>query len=99
MIRRCAARRRRPSIKNGFVVGCERTRECGHHRPGDEVDELLGAVRDTTLRSAPILLTHAHVDHVTGVRCAKSAYGVPVYLHENDLPFTTTPCSRAACSA
>jgi glyoxylase-like metal-dependent hydrolase (beta-lactamase superfamily II) len=30
-------------------------------------------------------LTHAHIDHVTGVRAAKDAYDVPVYLHRDDL--------------
>ena len=32
-----------------------------------------------------ILLTHAHVDHVTGVAAAKRALNVPVYLHRDDL--------------
>ena len=32
-----------------------------------------------------ILLTHAHVDHVTGVAAAKRALGVPVHLHHDDL--------------
>ncbi len=30
-----------PFYKNGFVVGCERTREAILIDPGDEVDELL----------------------------------------------------------
>jgi glyoxylase-like metal-dependent hydrolase (beta-lactamase superfamily II) len=32
-----------------------------------------------------ILLTHAHVDHVTGVARAKRALGAPVHLHRADL--------------
>jgi glyoxylase-like metal-dependent hydrolase (beta-lactamase superfamily II) len=31
-----------------------------------------------------VLLTHAHVDHITGVATAKRALGVPVYLHHDD---------------
>jgi len=31
-----------PFYKNGFVVGCERTREAVVIDPGDEVDQLLG---------------------------------------------------------
>ena len=31
-----------------------------------------------------ILLTHAHLDHVTGVARAKQALGAPVWLHEAD---------------
>jgi len=74
-----------PFYKNGFVVGCERTREAVIVDPGDEADELLGAVRDLDVRVQYVLLTHAHVDHVTGVAAVKEAYDVPVYLHADDL--------------
>ena len=74
-----------PFHKNGFVVGCSRTREAVIIDPGDEVDELLGAVRDHNLDVQHILLTHAHVDHVTGVAAAKAAFDAPVYLHRDDL--------------
>lgn len=74
-----------PFYKNGFVVGCERTREAVIIDPGDEVDELMGAARDLEVDVQAILLTHAHIDHVTGVAAAKDAYGVPVYLHRDDL--------------
>ena len=72
--------------KNGFVVGCERTREAVVIDPGDEADALLGAVRDHCLEVVQILLTHAHIDHITGVALVKDALNAPVYLHEDDLP-------------
>jgi glyoxylase-like metal-dependent hydrolase (beta-lactamase superfamily II) len=74
-----------PFYKNGFVVGCPRTREAIVIDPGDEVDEMLGAVRDHELDVTYILLTHAHLDHVTGVGAAKQALDAPVYLHKDDL--------------
>lgn len=74
-----------PFYKNGFVVGCERTREAVLIDPGDEVDALMGAVRDLDVEVQYILLTHAHIDHVTGVAAAKQAYDVPVCLHRDDL--------------
>jgi hydroxyacylglutathione hydrolase len=74
-----------PFYKNGFVVGCERTREAVIIDPGDEVDELLGAVRDLDVEVQAVLLTHAHIDHITGVDRAKEAFDVPVYLHRDDL--------------
>jgi hydroxyacylglutathione hydrolase len=74
-----------PFYKNGFVVGCEGTREAVLVDPGDEVDELLAAVRDLDVTVQSILLTHAHVDHITGVAQAKAAFDVPVYLHREDL--------------
>ena len=36
------------------------------------------------LHAKHILLTHAHLDHVTGVAAAKRALGVPVWLHRDD---------------
>src|SRR5437762_7990448 len=74
-----------PFFKNGFVVGCEATREAALIDPGDEVESLLSFAKQNTLAIRHILLTHAHVDHVTGVAAAKRALGVPVYLHRDDL--------------
>ena len=74
-----------PFFKNGFVVGCEETREALLVDPGDEVDGLLAFSERNALVIRHILLTHAHVDHVTGVAAAKRALGVPVYLHHDDL--------------
>lgn len=76
-----------PFFKNGFVVGCEDTRNAILVDPGDEVDDLIDAARQHALTVTGILLTHAHVDHITGVGLAKSAYHVPVYLHKDDVPF------------
>lgn len=74
-----------PFFKNGFVVGCESTRKVALIDPGDEVEELLEIVRRNGLDMQAILLTHAHVDHVSGVAAAKRAFDVPVYLHRDDL--------------
>ncbi len=56
-----------PFFKNGYVVGCERTRQAVFIDPGDEVDQLLAFIAATELQVTHILLTHAHVDHVSGV--------------------------------
>jgi hydroxyacylglutathione hydrolase len=71
--------------KNGFVVGCERTREAIIIDPGDEADQLVAAVRDLDVDVRMVLLTHAHVDHITGVARMKDEYTAPVYLHRDDL--------------
>jgi glyoxylase-like metal-dependent hydrolase (beta-lactamase superfamily II) len=73
-----------PFYKNGFVIGCETTREGVLIDPGDEVDELLSAVARQALSISQILLTHAHLDHVTGVGRAKRALDAPVWLHRAD---------------
>ena len=74
-----------PFVQNGYVVGCEETREAVIIDPGDGVADLLAFADRERLRIGHILLTHAHLDHVTGVAAAKRALGVPVYLHKDDL--------------
>lgn len=74
-----------PFFKNGYVVSCEETRDAILIDPGDEVASLLAYAADRQLTIRHILLTHAHVDHVTGVAAAKRALNVPVYLHRDDL--------------
>jgi glyoxylase-like metal-dependent hydrolase (beta-lactamase superfamily II) len=73
-----------PFMKNGFVLGCERTKEGVLIDPGDDVELLLEAVAGHGLSVKYILLTHAHMDHITGVGRAKEALGVPVGLHRDD---------------
>ena len=74
-----------PFFKNGFVVGCEETREAVLIDPGDEVASLLAFAERSGLAIRHILLTHAHVDHVTGVAAARRALSVPIRLHRDDL--------------
>jgi glyoxylase-like metal-dependent hydrolase (beta-lactamase superfamily II) len=74
-----------PFMENGFVVGCEATREAVLIDPGDSVQALLDFAARESLTIRHILLTHAHIDHVTGVAAAKRALGAPVYLHRDDL--------------
>ncbi len=74
-----------PFMKNGYVVACPRTFEAVIIDPGDEAEELVAAVASLGLTVRHILLTHAHIDHITGVAAAKAAFPVPVHLHRDDL--------------
>jgi len=74
-----------PFMQNGFVVGCEKTKEAVLIDPGDSVQALLALARRESLAIRHILLTHAHIDHVTGVGAAKAALNVPIHLHRDDL--------------
>lgn len=74
-----------PFHKNGFLVSCEDTREAVLIDPGDEVDDLLTLAEADALRVTMIPLTHAHLDHITGVARAKAVLGVDVWLHRDDL--------------
>jgi glyoxylase-like metal-dependent hydrolase (beta-lactamase superfamily II) len=74
-----------PFFKNGFVVACPSTRQAVLIDPGEEVADLLSVAGDRGFDIRHILLTHAHVDHITGVAAAKRALNVPIYLHRGDL--------------
>ena len=76
-----------PFYKNGFVAGCDRTRQAIVIDPGDEADALVATVREHALHVKYILLTHAHIDHITGVALVQDTFDVPVHLHKDDLPF------------
>jgi hydroxyacylglutathione hydrolase len=73
-----------PFFKNGFVLGCEESRDGVVIDPGDETPALLEAIARHRLNIRYILLTHAHLDHITGVAAAKKALGAPVGLHRAD---------------
>jgi hydroxyacylglutathione hydrolase len=85
-----------PFFKNGFVLGCEDTREAVLIDPGDEVDQLLAFAERNTLSIRHILLTHAHVDHISGVAAAKRRLPVPVYLHADDRPLYDNAVTQGA---
>jgi glyoxylase-like metal-dependent hydrolase (beta-lactamase superfamily II) len=74
-----------PFMQNGFIVACDESREAVIIDPGDGVSDLLAFAERNSLTIRHILLTHAHIDHITGVGAAKRALNVPIYLHRDDL--------------
>jgi hydroxyacylglutathione hydrolase len=74
-----------PFYKNGFIVACESTRKAVVIDPGDDVADQLAIVEREGVQVSMILLTHAHLDHVTGVAAAKEALGAEVWIHRDDL--------------
>ena len=73
-----------PFQKNGYILACETSRQAVLIDPGDEVQMLLDIIERQSFGVQHILLTHAHVDHVTGVARARNALHVPVWLHRDD---------------
>ena len=74
-----------PFMKNGFIVSCERTNDAVLIDPGDEVEALIEHARASHAHVRAILLTHAHVDHITGVARARVEFRAPVWLHADDV--------------
>ena len=54
--------------------------------PGDGAAALLARARALGLRVGRILLTHAHLDHISNVDLVKRTFDVPIYLHAADQP-------------
>ena len=54
--------------------------------PGSSPELIRQAIEKSHLKPEGILLTHAHVDHISAVPEIAAAYSIPVWLHKNDLP-------------
>ncbi len=64
--------------------------------PGEEADLFLARLRSERLELQGIWLTHAHLDHVLGVRTVVERSGVPVWLHPDDRPLYDRMPDQAA---
>jgi hydroxyacylglutathione hydrolase len=74
-----------PFMTNGYVLGCETTREAVVIDPGDAVTELIETATQQRLSVRYIMLTHSHLDHISGCNEAKAAFDAPLVLHRDDL--------------
>ena len=69
------------------VVGCEETRRAICIDPGDDTEEIVGAIDELGLELQAIALTHAHLDHVGGVSALKRRKpAAEIIIHQDDEP-------------
>jgi len=60
--------------------------------PGGDTDTVVAAAKKFTYDEAVILLTHAHIDHISAVRDVAKALGITkVYLHKDDVSLYESP--------
>src|SRR5262245_53084076 len=71
--------------ENCWVIGSRRTREGIVIDPGDEPEKILELARDMGLNVKLIISSHAHVDHIMGVRGVQERTNAPFLLHPDDL--------------
>ena len=71
--------------ENCWVVGNRRTGEAICIDPGDQPDEVLALAKDMGVTIKAIANSHAHVDHILGVRGVQAATGATFLLHQSDL--------------
>ena len=70
---------------NCHIVGDPRSREAIVVDPGGDAGKILEAIERHHLKVTAIVVTHAHIDHVVGLRRVHDATGAPVYVHAEDL--------------
>ena len=81
---------------NCSVCGDEATREAFVFDPGEEAERILDVVKRHGLEVAGIVLTHAHIDHIGGVREVQEATGASVSLHPADRELAENAEAHAA---
>ncbi|HKW88471.1 MAG TPA: MBL fold metallo-hydrolase [Candidatus Acidoferrales bacterium] len=70
---------------NCSILGDPVTREAIVLDPGDEVEKILGLIAKHGLKVIAIVSTHAHIDHVGGLKKLHDATNAPVFMNEADL--------------
>ena len=70
---------------NCSILGDPETREAIVIDPGDEVDRILAIIAKHKLKVMAIVSTHAHIDHVGGLKKLHDVTHAPVLMNEGDL--------------
>jgi hydroxyacylglutathione hydrolase len=82
--------------ENAWVIGNRRTGEAIAIDPGDQPEEILAMARDMGVTIKLIANSHAHIDHILGVRGVQSATGAKFLLHQGDLSIARNAAGTAA---
>jgi glyoxylase-like metal-dependent hydrolase (beta-lactamase superfamily II) len=65
--------------------------DAGVPRSWDSLHEALARIGRAPQDIRALVLTHGHFDHVGFAERARSELGIPVHVHENDVPLTRHP--------
>ena len=72
--------------ENSYILADRETGDAVLIDPGEEYELFLRRLASEHLTLRGVWLTHAHLDHVFGVKAVLEAMPVPVALHPDDLP-------------
>ena len=81
---------------NCSIIGDPVTREAIVLDPGDEVTRIMDLIGRHKLNVKAIVSTHAHIDHVGGLRKLYAYTGAPVLMHLEDVPLYQAMDMQAA---
>ncbi len=67
--------------ENCYLAGCPESGQAAIIDPGDDADKILAALSAGGFHAGQILLTHAHLDHLSAAAALQRATGAPISLH------------------
>jgi hydroxyacylglutathione hydrolase len=85
-----------PLENNSYVIVCEASREAAVVDVGFESEVIVRALRGMDVHVRFLLNTHAHYDHVAGMRDVQLACGGEYWLHPLDRPLLDILAEQAA---
>ena len=74
-----------PLDVNCYIFGCEDTKVAAIIDPGDNADEIIKTIDKEGLNPELIINTHAHFDHIGGVKAIQEHFKIDFFLHKEDL--------------
>ena len=74
-----------PLDVNCYIFGCEDTKVAAIIDPGDNADEIIKVIDKEGLKPEFIINTHAHFDHIGGVKAIQEHFKIDFSLHKEDL--------------
>jgi glyoxylase-like metal-dependent hydrolase (beta-lactamase superfamily II) len=61
--------------------------------PGAEPKRIISLIKKNSLIPVQILLTHAHIDHISATKEVTAEFNIPVYLNERDKSLYLSPAN------
>lgn len=81
--------------ENCWVIGNRRTREAICIDPGEQADDILHMADEMGVKITLIANSHAHLDHILGVRGIQAKTDAKFVLHRDDLELSRTAVDHA----
>ena len=85
-----------PLDVNCYILGCEDTKVAAIIDPGDNADKIIKLIDKEGLKPVFIINTHAHFDHIGGVKAIQDHFKIDFLLHKDDLFLVDTASEQAA---